>query len=151
MSIGSSVGSSRTVPTSIAATPSTSAWCIFGTSATRSSASPSTTWSSHSGRERSRRLENSRATKAASSASPPGAGRVAWRTCHAGSKLVSSTHTGLGQPAGQGLLDALAVARDEVHPRAQALDHGAVLDPGPGVEHQRGAHRHVHRAALGGQ
>ena len=58
---------------------------------------------------------------------------------------------GLGQPAGQALLDALAVARDEVHPRAQALDHGAVLDPGPGVEHQRGAHRHVHRAALGGQ
>jgi hypothetical protein len=51
-----------TVLTSMAATPSTSAWCIFGISATRPSASPSTMCSSHSGRARSSLRDISRPT-----------------------------------------------------------------------------------------
>ena len=62
ISIGSGVGSSSTMPIPIAAIPSTSAWCIFGSSATRSSGSPSITCSSHSGRVRSSRWDISRAT-----------------------------------------------------------------------------------------
>ena len=99
MSSGAGVGSSSTVPMSTAATPSTSAWCIFASSAARPSLRPLITVSSHSGRERSRRRDISRPTSSASSASPPGAGSPARRTCQPRSNPSSSTHTGLAKPA----------------------------------------------------
>ena len=81
------VGSSRTVPTSIAATPSTSAWCILARARRVPPARPSTTVISHSGRERSRRREISCPTPPSSSG-PPVAGSAARRTCQRASKLV---------------------------------------------------------------
>ena len=86
---------------STAATPSTSAWCIFGSSATRPSRRPSTTVSSHSGRERSSRRDISRADELGELGSPPGAGSAARRTCQPRSKPSSSTQTGFVKPAGR--------------------------------------------------
>ena len=88
------------VPTPIAAMPSTSAWCIFTTSAVRPWVALSTTSTSHSGCERSRRSDIASPTMRHSSASPPGSGHgtvVTWRET---SKSGSSSHTGLTSPPG---------------------------------------------------
>ena len=52
-----------------------------------------------------------------------------------------------GQPQ-RGLEQLLAVARDQVQPCLQALAHRLVREPGPALEHERAADRHVDRAAL---
>ena len=61
-------------------TPSTSAWWVLESRAKRSSATPSTSHSSHSGRSRSSGWENTRPASRLSSSSPPGRGSAVWRT-----------------------------------------------------------------------
>ena len=81
-------------------TPSRMAWCTLATSAVRSPSSPSTTCISHSGRSGSSWRLMTPATKASSSACPPGEGRLARLRWSSSSKSGSSTHTGWCSPKG---------------------------------------------------
>ena len=91
-------------------------------------ARPSTTVSSHSGRERSRRRESSLADELGELVRAARA-RAARRGARAsrGRSSSSSTQTGLATPPARGRLQALAVARDEVQALLDALEHRVVL------------------------
>ena len=86
--------SSRTLKTSAPDIPSTAAWCILVSSATRPSRSPWMTYSSHSGRARSSGRATIRATCSASCWSSPGAGSASSRTWNSRSNASSSTQYG---------------------------------------------------------
>ena len=91
---GSGEASNRTVAMSTPETPSTSAWWVLESSAKRSSARPSTSQISHSGRERSSAWEKIRPQSRLSWSSPPGLGSAVCRTWKATLKWGSSTQTG---------------------------------------------------------
>ena len=74
------VSSSTTWPMSIDATPSTIAWWVLVTSATRPPDRPSTRYISHSGRVWSSGRDMSRATRSHSARSVPGGGSAERRT-----------------------------------------------------------------------
>ena len=136
---------------STAATPSTSAWCIFASSATRSPpATPSTTVSSHSGRERSRRRDSSWPTSSASSSGPPGAGRATRRTCQPRSNWSSSIQTGFVTP-GAATAGAGGSAGSGAGAGRRARAPRACAQAGAGLEHEHAADAHRHRSLLGGE
>jgi hypothetical protein len=76
----SGVRSNSTLARSTPETPSTSAWWVFESSAQPSPERRSTSHSSHSGFERSRRWENTRPAIASSALSSPGSGSAVCRT-----------------------------------------------------------------------
>jgi hypothetical protein len=93
-------GSSSCSRSWIAETPSATAWWILNTRATRPSARPSITQSSHSGRLRSSGCAASWATRSASTCSDPGAGapnRWTWLRMR---RSGSSIQTGKSKPNG---------------------------------------------------
>jgi hypothetical protein len=47
--------------------------------------------------------------------------------------------------------EPLAVAGDQVQPRAEPFDDGVVVEPPPTLEHEDRADRHVDRPPLGGE
>ena len=81
-------------------TPSTSAWWLLVTSAKRPSSTLSISHISHSGFERSRRWEKTRAARIRSCSSLPGAGRAVWRMWYRRLNWGSSTHFGRPWPKG---------------------------------------------------
>ena len=91
---GTGVTSNSTVAMSTPATPSTSAWWVFDSTANRLRFRPWTSHSSHSGFERSSCCENSRAASLRSCSSDPGDGSAEWRTWYSRLKLGSSIQNG---------------------------------------------------------
>ena len=77
---GSGSASNRTVVMSMPETPSTRQWWLLPTIANRPPDSPSTSQSSQTGFERSRRWENTRAASVRSCCSDPGSGSAVCRT-----------------------------------------------------------------------
>ena len=92
--------SSSAVITSAPVTSSIAAMCILAYSATRPSASPSMTHSSHSGRERSSGMAWAWATRSASSREPPGAATACRRRWNSKSKPRARPHDGRPSPSG---------------------------------------------------
>ena len=140
------------MPTSIAATPSTSAWCIFGQQrdaavgqARRSRAAPTAAASGPAGAtspgRRRRRAPRRRPVPAARRGARASRGRSRRRRPTPGWRARAAASC-----------EPLAVARDQVQPRLEPLERPRrSCTPGPALEDEQPADGHVHRPVLGGQ
>ena len=111
----------------MAASPSTSAWCIFVSSATRLSGRPVDHVISHSGRERSSSRDISRADERGKLVHvAPERARASAHVPVRRRSASSSTHTGFASPQRR-VLEPLPVARDQVQPRREPLADAVVV------------------------
>ena len=135
------------VPTPIAAIPSTSAWCIFTTSAVRPRVGLSTTRISHSGRERSSRSDIASPTTRHSSASPPGSGHGTVAHVPRDVEVGVVLPDRVDQAAGRALDEPHPVVRDQVDSLLDPAHHGRVGHAA--AQHQHAADVHVDGPLLG--